>query len=264
MAGLFSFQDGTARCPAGLAVVAPCPTSPGMPQDLVHGLTPALPPCEPATGTLAPPDRVAAVMARLAAADPDPKAGLGRGDPYQLLVTVLMSAQSTGPTVGRVARELFAVAPTPEAVLALGRERVAEIIKPVGLALNKSRHIVALSRMLIDEFGGAVPRSSVELQRFPGIGRKTADVTANFAFDEPVIGVDTHVFRVSNRIPLAPGRTPDAVADGLLAAVPDRYKDGAHVWLFRHGRDTCTARRPACGRCAVADLCEWPGKEVSS
>ena len=159
-----------------------------------------------------------------------------------------------------MARELFAAAPTPEAIVALGRERVAEIIRPVGLAANKSRHILGLSAMLLDEFGGVMPRTSAEMRRFPGIGRKTADVTANFAFDEPVIGVDTHVFRVSNRIPLAPGKTPDAVADGLLAAVPDRYKDGAHVWLFRHGRDTCTARRPACARCVVADLCTWPEK----
>ncbi len=203
-------------------------------------------------------------MARLAAADPDPKAGLAREDPYRLLVTVLLSAQSTGATVGRVAEALFRVAPTPDAMVALGRERVAAIITPVGLGAAKSRHVVALSAMLIDRFGGAVPRSSAALQTLPGIGRKTADVTANFAFDEPVIGVDTHVFRVSNRIPLAPGRTPAIVADGLAAAVPAPYKDGAHIWLFRHGRDTCTARRPACGRCPLADLCTWPDKAVSS
>ena len=208
--------------------------------------------------------RVGAVMARLAAADPDPKAGLALGDPYRLLVTVLMSAQSTGATVGRVAEALFAVAATPAAMVALGRERVAAIIKPVGLGLNKSRHIVALSAMLLERFGGTVPPTSAALQTLPGIGRKTADVTANFAFDEPVIGVDTHVFRVSNRIPLAPGRTPAAVADGLNAAVPEAFKDGAHIWLFRHGRDTCTARSPACGRCRLADLCTWPGKALSS
>ncbi len=231
-----------------------------MAQDTLHGVTPAPAPRGPAAASPDLDDRVAAVMARLAAADPDPKAGLGHGDPYQLLVTVLMSAQSTGPTVGRIARELFALAPTPEAIVALGRERVAEIIKPVGLAANKSRHILGLSAMLLDEFGGTMPRSSAEMRRFPGIGRKTAEVTANFAFDEPVIGVDTHVFRVSNRIPLAPGKTPDAVADGLAAAVPERFKTGGHVWLFRHGRDTCTARRPACGRCIVADLCTWPDK----
>ena len=231
-----------------------------MAQDTLHGVTPDPVAREPAVASNHPGDRVAAVMGRLAAAHPDPKAGLGHDDPYQLLVTVLMSAQSTGPTVGRIARELFAVAPTPEAIVALGRERVAEIIKPVGLAANKSRHILGLSAMLLDAFGGTMPRTSTEMRRFPGIGRKTAEVTANFAFDEPVIGVDTHVFRVSNRIPLAPGKTPDAVADGLAAAVPDEFKDGGHVWLFRHGRDTCTARRPACGRCIVADLCTWPEK----
>ena len=233
-----------------------------MAQDLVHGVAPS-PAAAPAEGPADIEDgsgRVADVMARLAAADPDPKAGLGGGDPYQLLVTVLMSAQSTGPTVGRIARALFTAAATPEEMVALGRERVADIIRPVGLAANKSRHIVGLSAMLLDEFGGAMPRTSAEMRRFPGIGRKTAEVTANFAFGEPVIGVDTHVFRVANRIPLAPGKTPDAVADGLAAAVPERFRDGGHVWLFRHGRDTCTARRPACGRCIVADLCTWPDK----
>ena len=230
----------------------------------LHGI--AAPPVsrDPGPADAAGGDRVAAVMARLAAADPEPKAGLAIGDPYRLLVTVLLSAQSTGATVGRVAEALFAEAATPDAMLALGRERVAEIIKPVGLGLNKSRHILALSAMLIERFGGAVPRSSQALQTLPGIGRKTADVTANFAFGEPVIGVDTHVFRVANRIPLAPGRTPAAVADRLTAAVPEAYRDGAHVWLFRHGRDTCTARRPACERCSVADLCTWPGKPLSS
>ena len=137
----------------------------------------------------------------------------------------------------------------------------------VALGVGEAEFVGCIPRDGLDEggeegdgFGGVVPRRSAELQRFPGIGRKTADVVANFAFDEPVIGVDTHVFRVSNRIPLAPGRTPDAVADGLAAAVPEMFKDGGHVWLFRHGRDTCTARRPACGRCIVADLCTWPDK----
>ncbi len=237
-----------------------------MTRDAIHGLAPrgkirrpALPP-----PTDAEADRVAAVMARFAAADPDPKAGLGAGDPYHLLVTVLLSAQSTGATVHRIAEALFAVAPTPDAVLALGHDRLAEIIKPVGLGASKARHILGLSARLIDEFGGSVPQDSAALRRLPGIGRKTAEVTANFAFDEPVIGVDTHVFRVSNRIPLAPGPTVDAVADGLAAVVPERFKQGGHIWLFRHGRDICRARRPACGRCPVADLCLWPGKDLSS
>jgi endonuclease III len=203
---------------------------------------------------------VGAVLARLAEADPDPKAGFDRTDPYRLLVTVLLSAQSTGPTVSRIADALFAAVKDPAGMLDLGEARITEIIRPVGLGPSKARNIVKLSAALLSEFGGAVPRSAAEMRRLPGIGRKSAEVTANFAFHEPVIAVDTHVFRVSNRIPLAPGATVDRVADGLVRLVPDRFKDGAHVWLFRHGRDTCTARTPACPRCRVSDLCSWPGK----
>ena len=199
-------------------------------------------------------------MARLAEADPDPKAGFDREDPFRLLVTVLLSAQSTGPTVARIAEALFAQARDPAGMRALGEARITEIIRPVGLGPSKARNIVKLSAALIETYGGTVPRSAVEMRRLPGIGRKSAEVTANFAFHEPVIAVDTHVFRVSNRIPLAPGATVDRVADGLAQAVPERFKDGAHVWLFRHGRDTCTARKPACPRCPVADLCLWPDK----
>lgn len=218
------------------------------------------------TGRTIPPpetadaDRVTAVLARLAEADPDPKAGFDRTDPFRLLVTVLLSAQSTGPTVSRIADVLFSEVRDPAGMLDLGEARITEIIRPVGLGPSKARNIVKLSAALMSEFGGAVPRSAAEMRRLPGIGRKSAEVTANFAFHEPVIAVDTHVFRVSNRIPLAPGATVDAVADGLARIVPERFKDGAHVWLFRHGRDTCTARKPACPRCLVADLCTWPGK----
>ncbi|MEG9529194.1 MAG: endonuclease III [Hyphomicrobiales bacterium] len=200
------------------------------------------------------------MLARLAEADPDPKAGFDRTDPFRLLVTVLLSAQSTGPTVSRIADVLFSEVRDPAGMLDLGEARITEIIRPVGLGPSKARNIVKLSAALMSEFGGAVPRSAAEMRRLPGIGRKSAEVTANFAYHEPVIAVDTHVFRVSNRIPLAPGATVDAVADGLARIVPERFKDGAHVWLFRHGRDTCTARKPACPRCLVADLCTWPGK----
>lgn len=210
----------------------------------------------------AEPDRVAAVMGRLAEADPDPKAGFTRTEPFRLLVSVLLSAQSTGPTVARVSEALFAKAATPEALLALGEGRILDVVRPVGLGPSKTRSILRLCATLIETFGGEVPRTAREMQRLPGIGRKSAEVTANFAFGEKVIAVDTHVFRVSNRIPLAPGRTVDAVADGLVALVPDAYKDGAHVWLFRHGRDICTARKPACPRCPVADLCTWPEKSA--
>ncbi len=208
------------------------------------------------------PKRVAAVMARFAAADPEPKAGLNIEDPFRLLVTVVLSAQSTGPTVSRISDALFARAATPKALLALGEEGILDIIRPVGLGPSKTRSILKLCAALDDTFDGEVPRTAAELRRLPGIGRKTAEVTSNFAFGEKVIAVDTHIFRVSNRIPLAPGRTADAVADGLAALVPEAYKDGAHVWLFRHGRDTCTARKPACGRCVVSDLCTWPEKSV--
>ncbi|MCJ2012885.1 endonuclease III domain-containing protein [Methylobacterium sp. J-076] len=232
-----------------------------MGDDTIHGLART----RSAARRREPPDaaeagRVAAVMARLAAADPDPKAGLGVADPFRLLVSVLLSAQSTGPTVARVSEALFAQAATPAALLALGEGRILDIVRPVGLGPSKTRAIVKLCAVLESSFGGEVPRTAAALRGLPGIGRKSAEVTANFAFGEKVIAVDTHVFRVSNRIPLAPGRTVDAVADGLAALVPDAYKDGAHVWLFRHGRDTCTARRPACPRCPVSDLCAWPEK----
>ena len=206
--------------------------------------------------------RVAAVLTRLAEIDPDPKAGFNRTDPYRLLVTVLLSAQSTGPTVSRIADALFAAVEDPAGMLSLGEARITDLIRPVGLGPSKARNIVKLSAALLSEFGGTVPRSAAEMRCLPGIGRKSAEVTANFAFHEPVIAVDTHVFRVSNRIPLAPGPNVDIVADGLARIVPERFKDGAHVWLFRHGRDTCTARKPACPRCPVVDLCTWSGKDL--
>jgi endonuclease-3 len=235
-----------------------------MARDTSHGLRPAPRPA-PRAATIRPPDgpeadRVAAVLARLEHADPDPKAGFDRSDPFRLLVTVLLSAQSTGPTVARIAEALFSEVQDPAGMLDLGEARITEIIRPVGLGPSKARNVVKLSAALIADFGGTVPRHSAEMRRLPGIGRKSAEVTANFAFHEPVIAVDTHVFRVSNRIPLAVGPTVDAVADGLARIVPEPYKDGAHIWLFRHGRDTCTARKPACPRCPVSDLCTWSTK----
>ncbi len=236
-----------------------------MARDTLHGLrsSPRRAPAKPARPIDADAaERIAAVMGRLSDADPDPKAGFDDTDPFRLLVTVLLSAQSTGPTVARIAEALFSAVRDPAGMLELGEARITEIIRPVGLGPSKARNIVKLSAALISEFGGTVPRSAIEMRRLPGIGRKSAEVTANFAFREPVIAVDTHVFRVSNRIPLAPGATVDAVADGLAHRVPERFKDGAHVWLFRHGRDTCTARKPACPRCLVSDLCTWSGKAI--
>ncbi|MCJ2018553.1 endonuclease III [Methylobacterium sp. E-065] len=236
-----------------------------MARDTLHGLpsSPRRAPAKPVRPINADEaEQVAAVMTRFSETDPDPKAGFDDTDPFRLLVTVLLSAQSTGPTVARIAEALFSTVRDPAGMLALGEARILEIIRPVGLGPSKARNIVKLSAALIAEHGGAVPRSSVAMRSLPGIGRKSAEVTANFAFHEPVIAVDTHVFRVSNRIPLASGATVDAVADGLARLVPERFKDGAHIWLFRHGRDICTARKPACPRCPISDLCLWPGKEI--
>ncbi|WP_070999545.1 MULTISPECIES: endonuclease III domain-containing protein [Methylobacterium] len=239
-----------------------------MTRDLPHGVRPA-PRRKAAARTARRPreageaDRVATILARLAERDPDPKAGFDRTDPFRLLVTVLLSAQSTGPTVSRIAEALFSEARDPAGMAALGEARITEIVRPVGLGPSKARNIVKLSAVLLAEHGGAVPCSAAEMRRLPGIGRKSAEVTANFAFHEPVIAVDTHIFRISNRIPLAPGPTVDAVADGLARIVPDAFKDNAHVWLFRHGRDICTARNPACPRCPVSDLCAWPSKATA-
>ncbi|ACB24381.1 endonuclease III domain-containing protein [Methylobacterium radiotolerans] len=239
-----------------------------MTRDLPHGVRPA-PRRKAAARTARRPreageaDRVTTILARLAERDPDPKAGFDRTDPFRLLVTVLLSAQSTGPTVSRIAEALFSEARDPAGMAALGEARITEIVRPVGLGPSKARNIVKLSAVLLAEHGGAVPCSAAEMRRLPGIGRKSAEVTANFAFHEPVIAVDTHIFRISNRIPLAPGPTVDAVADGLARIVPDAFKDNAHVWLFRHGRDICTARNPACPRCPVSDLCAWPSKATA-
>uniref|UniRef100_UPI003F8811E3 endonuclease III domain-containing protein n=1 Tax=Methylobacterium sp. NMS12 TaxID=3079766 RepID=UPI003F8811E3 len=239
-----------------------------MTRDLPHGVRPA--PRRKVAARAAPrprgpsdADRAAAILARLAERDPDPKAGFDRTDPFRLLVTVLLSAQSTGPTVSRIAEVLFAQARDPAGMAALGEARITEIVRPVGLGPSKARNIVRLSAVLVAEYGGTVPRSAAEMRRLPGIGRKSAEVTANFAFHEPVIAVDTHIFRISNRIPLAQGPTVDAVADGLARIVPDAFKDNAHVWLFRHGRDICTARKPDCPRCPVSDLCAWPSKATA-
>ena len=207
---------------------------------------------------------LAEIFRRLHAADPEPRSELFYINPFTLLVAVVLSAQATDRGVNLATGPLFALADTPEKMLALGEERVRHLIRTIGLFNTKAKNVVALSRILVERHGGAVPASQETLQALPGVGAKTASVVLNVAFGVPRIAVDTHVFRVSNRIPLAPGATPDAVADGLAAAVPDRFKDGGHVWLFRHGRDTCTARRPSCGRCIVADLCTWPAKEVSS
>jgi len=201
-----------------------------------------------------------ALFERLAARNPAPRTELTYADPFTLLVAVVLSAQATDVGVNKATRALFAEAPTPQAMLALGEDRVREHIKTIGLYRNKAKNVVALSRLLVDRHGGAVPRERTALEALPGVGRKTANVVLNAAFGEPTIAVDTHVFRVANRTGLAPGKTPEAVEAGLEAVVPERFKHGAHHWLILHGRYVCTARRPDCPACPIRDICRYPDK----
>ncbi len=206
------------------------------------------------------PAQVETMFARLAAANPAPRTELEYRDPFTLLIAVLLSAQATDVGVNKATRRLFAAAPTPEAMLALGEEGVREHIKTIGLFRNKAKNVIALCRILVDEHGGQVPRDRAALERLPGVGRKTANVVLNEAFGEPTIAVDTHVFRVANRTGLAPGRTPQEVERRLVEVVPARYLKGAHHWLILHGRYVCKAKKPECGRCVIRDVCAFEGK----
>jgi len=202
------------------------------------------------------------VFRRFAARDPEPKGELHYTNPFTLLVAVVLSAQATDAGVNKATPALFALADTPEKMVRLGVERVADLIRTIGLYRNKAKNVVALSEKLIAEHGGAVPRSREALEALPGVGRKTANVVLNIAFGEPTIAVDTHLFRVANRTGIAPGATPRAVEDGLEAIVPESYRRHAHHWLILHGRYVCKARRPDCPTCLIADLCLYPDKTV--
>ncbi|RVP16050.1 endonuclease III, partial [Sinorhizobium meliloti] len=175
-------------------------------------------------------------------------------------VAVALSAQATDAGVNKATRQLFAVADTPEKMLALGEERVRDYIKTIGLYRNKAKNVIALSEKLIADFGGEVPRTREELVTLPGVGRKTANVVLSMAFGQPTMAVDTHIFRIANRIRLAPGKTPDEVEAHLLRVIPEHYLFHAHHWLILHGRYVCKARRPECERCVIADLCKSPEK----
>jgi endonuclease-3 len=207
---------------------------------------------------------IEALFERLAAANPAPRTELVYLDPFTLLVAVALSAQATDVGVNKATKTLFAEAPTPQAMVALGEEGVRERIKTIGLYRNKARNVVALSRLLLERHGGRVPREREALEALPGVGRKTANVVLNEAFGEPTIAVDTHVFRVANRTGLAPGKTPEAVEAGLDAVVPERFKRGAHHWLILHGRYVCKARRPDCPICPVHDICRYPEKTATA
>ena len=199
-------------------------------------------------------------FARLAKADPAPRTELAYKNPYTLLVAVVLSAQATDKGVNRATAPLFAHADTPAKMVALGEARLREQIKTIGLFRNKAKNVIALSKALVENHGGQVPRDRDALEALPGVGRKTANVVLNVAFGEKTIAVDTHIFRVSNRTGLAPGKTPREVEDALLKIVPDDYLQHAHHWLILHGRYTCIARKPLCPTCVVRDLCFYPHK----
>ena len=205
-------------------------------------------------------ERAAAIFERLSAASPEPKTELDYINPYTLLVAVVLSAQATDAGVNKATKPLFAIADTPEKMVKLGEAALTERIKTIGLFRNKAKNVIALSQALIERHGGEVPRDREALEALPGVGRKTASVVLNVAFGETAIAVDTHVFRVANRLAIAPGKTPREVEDGLMRVVPARYLPHAHHWLILHGRYTCKARAPECGRCLVKDLCPWEGK----
>jgi endonuclease-3 len=199
---------------------------------------------------------------RFQKANPHPKGELQHKDAFTLLVAVVLSAQATDAGVNKATPALFKAADTPQKMLKLGEAKVRDLIKTIGLYRTKAKNVVALSEKLISEFGGKVPDNHEALESLPGVGRKTANVVMNIAFGKPTIAVDTHIFRVSNRTGLAPGKNVLEVELGLLARVPERFKLHAHHWLILHGRYTCKARLPDCPRCLINDLCNWPEKRV--
>lgn len=204
----------------------------------------------------------AEIFTRLREANPAPTTELVYASTFQLLIAVILSAQATDKSVNAATRSLFADAPTPQAMLALGEERLAAYINRIGLFRTKARNVIATCRLLVEQHGGEVPNDRQALEALPGVGRKTANVVLNTAFGEPTIAVDTHIFRVANRTRLAVGKTPLAVEQQLIKTVPDEFKHDAHHWLILHGRYVCKARSPECWRCTIAELCEYPQKNA--
>jgi endonuclease-3 len=200
------------------------------------------------------------VFRRFEAANPEPKGELEHTNSYTLLVAVVLSAQATDAGVNKATRSLFAIADTPEKMLALGEDKLRDYIKTIGLFRAKAKNVIALSQRLVSEFNSAVPADRDVLETLPGVGRKTANVVMNIAFAHPTMAVDTHVFRVANRTGLSKGTTPLAVEADLLRRIPDRYAMHAHHWLILHGRYLCKARKPECWRCLIADICRFRDK----
>ncbi len=200
------------------------------------------------------------IFTRFRNAEPEPKGELEHLNAFTLVVAVALSAQATDAGVNRATRSLFAAADTPERMLELGEEGVIEHIKSIGLYRNKAKNVIKLSRILVDQYGGQVPSSRAALQSLPGVGRKTANVVLNMWFRHPAQAVDTHIFRVGNRTGIAPGKTPDAVERAIEDHVPAEFQQHAHHWLILHGRYICTARKPKCPACLIADLCPYEEK----
>ena len=206
------------------------------------------------------PSQIDSFFATLQAANPQPQSELEYSSVFELLAAVLLSAQATDVGVNKATRRLFPVANTPQKILALGQDGLEGYIKTIGLYRSKARHLLETCRILVDQFGGQVPRTREALESLPGVGRKTANVVLNVAFGEPTMAVDTHIFRVGNRTGLAPGKTPLAVETKLLQRVPAKYMEHAHHWLILLGRYVCQARKPRCWECRVATYCDFAPK----
>ena len=200
------------------------------------------------------------IFTRLRAANPEPRTELVYQSPFELLVSVILSAQATDKSVNKATAQLFAVANSPAAMLALGLKGLSKYIKSIGLYNAKAKNIIAMCRLLLERHGGEVPTTREALEELPGVGRKTASVILNTAFGQATIAVDTHIFRVANRTGIAPGKTVREVEDKLLKFVPEQFRLDAHHWLILHGRYVCKARRPECPSCIIADLCEYRHK----
>ena len=200
------------------------------------------------------------IFTRLRAANPHPTTELAYTSPFELLIAVLLSAQSTDVGVNKATRKLYPVANTPATMLALGVDELKTYIATIGLYNTKAKNVIATCRILVDQYNGEVPHSRAALEALPGVGRKTANVVLNTAFGEPTMAVDTHIFRVSNRTGIAPGKNVDVVEHKLLKFVPKAFLHDAHHWLILHGRYTCIARKPLCWTCLIADLCDYKPK----
>ena len=205
-------------------------------------------------------DKRTEIFTRLREANPEPRTELHYSNPFQLLIAVILSAQSTDVGVNKATRALFRKVKTPGAMLKLGEDGLKEHIKTIGLFNTKAKNIMKTCAILLEKHGGQVPANRRELEALPGVGRKTANVVLNTAFGQPTIAVDTHIFRVSNRTGIAPGKNVNEVEQRLLRLVPDEFKQDAHHWLILHGRYTCIARKPRCQSCCISDLCEYRSK----